>query len=77
MNFVEANNELKNLFEQEHFRIMIIDELLSQNITSHFTLSYSPHYGGLWEAAVISTKYHLKRVAAKALMTYMMSYTLL
>lgn len=37
----------------------------------------SPHFGGLWEAAVRSVKFHLKRVIGDANLTFEELYTLL
>lgn len=41
-----------------------------------FNLPAAPHFGGLWEAAVKSTKHHLRRVIGEAL-TYEEMATLL
>lgn len=36
----------------------------------HFNSPASPHMGGLWEAGVKSTKYHLKRIIGNASLSY-------
>ena len=36
----------------------------------HFIPAYTPHFGGLWEAGVKSTKYHLKRVLGNCNLTF-------
>lgn len=41
-----------------------------QGIRFHFIPSYSPVFAGLWESCVKQTKYYLKRVMLKALLTY-------
>ena len=37
----------------------------------------APHFGGIWEAAMISTKYHLKRIIGESILTYEKFATLL
>lgn len=76
--FVGANNELMELGEfltREHVSLgMSIENL---GIDWHFIPAYSPHFGGIWEAGVKSVKYHLRRVASNARLTYEQFYTLL
>lgn len=76
--FVGANRELKDLGEflsKENKKLsQAIGEL---SIEWHFAPAYSPHFGGIWESGVRSTKHHLKRVAGNVIMTFEEFYTLL
>lgn len=71
--FVGANSELKELSKflnskdtQSEIRV----SLNSESISWHFIPPRSPHFGGLWEAGVKSTKSHLKRVIGNASLVY-------
>ncbi|XP_069360872.1 uncharacterized protein [Maniola hyperantus] len=48
----------------------ISEYAVSQSITFKFIPAYSPHFGGLWEAGVKSSKYHLTRVIGNAHLTF-------
>lgn len=75
-NFVGAKNELKFVHESvnsDSFQ----GYLNSCQINWHFIPARSPHFGGLWEAAVKSCKHHLKRILAQTHLTYEEFYTLL
>ncbi|XP_053686315.1 uncharacterized protein LOC128735856 [Sabethes cyaneus] len=64
-NFVGARNQLKALFEllrsKEH-QEGVTRECARDGIQWHFNPPSAPHFGGLWEAAVKSAKFHLLRV---------------
>lgn len=77
-NFVGANRELKELSQFLIYETNSIEEAASEiGISWHFIPVYSPHFGGLWEAGVKSTKYHLRRVAGNTILTFEELYTLL
>lgn len=55
----------------------LFTEISSQNTYAntvpckwHFNKPSDPHFGGLWEVAVKTTKYHLKRVIGTQLFTF-------
>ncbi|XP_011165208.1 uncharacterized protein LOC105199705 [Solenopsis invicta] len=70
-NFIGANNELRgltNMLEQERGNVKKF--LADQAIQWQFIPAHSPHMGGLLEAAVKSTKTHLKRVIGNQSLTF-------
>lgn len=74
--FVGANKELKAAFE----KWAIPDTLahLNQKGTQWiFMKPAAPHQGGIYEAAVKSTKYHMRRVIGNRCYTYVQFLTLL
>ena len=64
-NFIGAKHDLSDLF---HFlttpstNSTVASYLLSHRISWHSIPEQAPHFGGLWEAALKSAKYHLRRV---------------
>ncbi|XP_045466602.1 uncharacterized protein LOC123675299 [Harmonia axyridis] len=79
-NFVGANNhfiELHNLLKTKSHKDKIENLLASDGIKWSFIPSRSPHMGGIWEAAVKSTKFHLCRILGMASVTYEETYTIL
>ena len=71
-NFVDANHELNELidFLQNQRTQKTISEFCTcRNIEWKFIPEHAPHFGGLWEAAVKSTKTHLKRIIANVRLT--------
>lgn len=67
-NFVGAANEL-NLFFKENNN-SINEFAVQQSIKFTFIPSYSPHFGGIWEAGVKSAKHHIKRVMGNSHLTF-------
>lgn len=72
-NFVGANSKLKE-FGQRFFDDANIKNMMQYSAVTGFTFSFipprSPHFGGLWEAAVKSTKTLLIKNISKAGVTY-------
>ena len=63
MNFVRAEKEIHMLLRQdEKFARAIVAFCTSQQIKWKFIPKRTPHFGGLWEAAVESLKSHLNKV---------------
>lgn len=70
-NFTKTNKDLKDLYTfLNNNQSDITSDLTKQSIKWHFIPPRSPHIGGLWEAAVKSTKTHLKRILNQQLLTY-------
>lgn len=67
-NFKGANNELSRLLRSS--RKDVTEFATEEGIIFKFSPAYSPHVGGIWEAGVKSAKFHLKRVAGNASLTY-------
>ncbi len=80
-NFRGANRELREFSEflEEQRTQGQISEIFcsSKQIVWRFIPERSPHFGGLWEAAVKSFKIHLKRVASNVKLTFEEMTTLL
>lgn len=78
-NFVGAAKELCKLVTAETSSVaMEIKEWLNnQSVTWHFIPPHAPNFGGLWEAGVKSTKFHLKRIIGDSTLTFEEMSTLL
>ncbi|XP_051165958.1 uncharacterized protein LOC127284527 [Leptopilina boulardi] len=77
-NFVGAKNELDELYgllNAENHNREVARTLANQNIEWHFSPPRTPHFGGIWEAAVKSLKTHLRRTIGEILFTYEELYT--
>lgn len=72
-NFVGAKNELAELkqlfFSQSHLE-MVHQKCLDDGISWKFIPPRSPHFGGLWEAAVKAAKFHFRRTVGLSILTF-------
>ena len=72
-NFVGAKHEIKELVEflgEQKTQKSIYEFCCAEHIEWEFIPKHSPHFSGIWEAAVKSFKTHLKRVIGKVKLTY-------
>lgn len=70
-NFVGADSALRQRFESTSTELRELASLLANDGTKWmFNPPSAPHFGGKWEAAVKSTKYHLLRVIGDTILTY-------
>lgn len=76
-NFKGAQRELYELFISTAHETKLNNFLIEDNIKWHFIPPKSPHFGGLWEAAVKSVKFHLRRILGEAHLAYEEMYTCL
>lgn len=78
--FKGAANELKELysiFVSKTHKDVIESYCLNNSIKFKFIPSYSPEFGGLWEAGVKSFKYHFKRIVGNISLTFEGMYTVI
>lgn len=71
--FVGAHRQLRELYDfvnSEQAQTEIKHYLREQGTSWSFIPPYAPHFGGLWEAAVKSAKYHMSRVVGQAHLTF-------
>ncbi|XP_041448448.1 uncharacterized protein LOC121404005 [Drosophila obscura] len=79
-NFVGARNELldlKRLFLSDDHQKAVLEFCLVEAIDWHFIPPRSPHFGGLWEAAVKTAKYHFYRAIGTSVLGFEELRTLL
>lgn len=78
-NFVGADAELRSLFHNARSDTLksIRQTLSDEGTIWKFNPPGAPHFGGIWEAAVKSTKHHLRRVVGDHSLTYEELSTLL
>lgn len=72
-NFVGAQNNLQEFFnfiKSRPVHTSYTDYLTSEFVQWHFIPARSPHFGGLWEAAVRTAKYYIKRVLGNLNLTF-------
>lgn len=71
LNFVGAKNELSNLdcmLNAKENSNMIKNKLANDGIEWHFSPPRTPHFGGIWEAAVKSLKTHLRKIVGETIL---------
>lgn len=70
-NFVGANKYLKEVIDElrKHYP-EISNGLANRQITWKFNPPGAPHFGGIFESGIKSTKYHLKRVVGAQILTF-------
>ena len=79
-NFQGAANELHAVYKmlQSTSQMATIQDFLTaEGCEWKFIPPHAPHFGGLWEAAVKSMKYHLRRTLGSHIATYEELCTLL
>ncbi|XP_076661047.1 uncharacterized protein LOC143364788, partial [Halictus rubicundus] len=79
-NFVGAKNEIVQIREfltSNDYKDKFQQFLTQENVEWHFSPPRSPHFGGLWEAAVRSFKKHLHKSVGETMFTYEQFYTLI
>ncbi|XP_008486287.2 uncharacterized protein LOC103522986, partial [Diaphorina citri] len=72
-NFIGASNALNEMYKlvsSKDYVDAYTKELLDNRITFHFNPPASPHFGGIWEAAVKVVKTHLYRTIGTQILTY-------
>jgi len=79
-NFVGASHKLKewyDLFQTEQHKKKVEEVLLESEVQWRFIPPRSPHFGGLWEAAVKSMKNLVQKTLGNVHLTYEELYTVL
>lgn len=71
LNFVGANNKLADIYSfLKGDSDKITNSLVNEQIKWHFIPARSANFGGMWEAGIKSTKYHIKRVVGNTNLTF-------
>ena len=79
-NFIGANREIKELIihlKEQKTQQDVAEFCATHKIEWKFIPEHSPHFGGIWEAAVKSFKKHLRRVIGEVKLTFEEMYTVL
>ncbi|XP_055910545.1 uncharacterized protein LOC129944908 [Eupeodes corollae] len=76
-NFVGASRELKAIYKLFNSNENIHNYVAEEEISWEFIPPHAPHFGGIWEAGVKSTKFHLRRVMGQTSLTFEELSTLL
>ena len=70
-------DELYKLIQSKEYNDVVKQCCNENGIEWHFIPPRAPNFGGLWEAAVKSLKYHLKRIIGQSHLTFEELYTVL
>lgn len=79
-NFIGAARELNELYEffmKEQTQSKLNEFFVEHRIEWRTIPPNAPHFGGIWEAAIKSAKYHMKRIIGDAALNYDEMSTLL
>ena len=79
-NFMGARNELLKYYKMinsTQWQESIQSYAFEYEITWHTIPQAAPHFGGLWEAAMKSAKYHLRKIVAGFKFTFEELYTIM
>ncbi|XP_050313689.1 uncharacterized protein LOC126748481 [Anthonomus grandis grandis] len=79
-NFLGASNQIKEIFDffkNSDNSSKLETFTATQGIEFKFIPPRSPHWGGIWESAIKSVKYHIKRLIGESRMTYEQFSTIL
>ena len=69
-NFVGAQREISEFLNSAKTQKSVSEFCSAQNIQWKFIPPHSPHFGGLWEAAVKSFKSHLHKVVGNVKLNF-------
>ena len=72
-NYTGAKNQLSSFYRflsSKSTQDAINGYIFTHHITWHNSPQRAPHFGGLWEAAVKSSKFHLKRIVGQERLTF-------
>ncbi|XP_032685832.1 uncharacterized protein LOC116850994 [Odontomachus brunneus] len=68
-NFVSVDRVLQQMFQETKFQEAVQQFAANERVNWHFIPPRSPHYGGIWEAAVRAMNLHFKRTIGESCLT--------